>query len=142
MPIKNIELIESEKQFEPADQPLPVALSLSELLDLGLLKSPDRSSILTLEDTANHFGLTDGTNSYPIESGCPILYPKLVQEYWDSNNLLPVTLYNNPLVTYVLLSQIKQSGEISAPLDSLPARKHQWRYKEFCSDLEGVVLDV
>jgi SAM-dependent methyltransferase len=41
-----------------------------------------------------------------------------------------------------LLSQIKQSQDINAPLDSEPALIHQYRFKEFCESLTGLVLDV
>lgn len=144
MKINNIELIESEEKFE-LDQSidLPNILSLSNLLDLQILKSPDSSNILKIDNEKdNNFKLSDGINNYVIRNGCPILYPQLVTGAWNTNSILQFKNYNEPLLKYVLLSQIKQSGEINAPLNSIAARKHQWRYKNFCSDLDGIVLDV
>ena len=86
--------------------------------------------------------LSDGINNYTIQDGSPVLYPKLVSDAWEKNHSLTLKNYNEPLLQYVLLSKLKQSGEINAPFDSVPARKHQWRYKEFCSDLKGLVLDI
>ena len=42
----------------------------------------------------------------------------------------------------MMLSQIKQSGEINAPFDSKPVRKHQHRFQDFCKELSGLVIDV
>lgn len=143
MTIKNIKLIKSDKQFKSS--PLNSSarsMPLSELLELKILKSPDCDKILKHKKGNNSHDLTDGENTYFVENGCPILYPKVITDSWDANKSLPFKEYDNPLLKYILLSQIKQSGEINAPFDSLPARKHQWRYKDFCSNLTGVVLDV
>ena len=55
---------------------------------------------------------------------------------------MPLTNPASALQQYVLLSRIKQSGEINAPLDGEPARKHQFRFKKFCKGLKGLILDV
>jgi len=140
---KNLELIKSDEQVA-LDQPsnLSLSLSLSNLINLQILKSPDNNKLLSMKGNAISGHLSDGINNYTIQDGSPVLYPKLVSDAWEKNHSLTLKNYNEPLLQYVLLSQLKQSGEINAPFDSVPARKHQWRYKEFCSDLKGLVLDI
>lgn len=129
--------IASEQQFIPSENPPSCSLSLSELIDHKLLISPDSRKLLVLVNNI----LTDGDNEYNFQGESPVLYPKIISNAWINGDL-PLNYQDNPLQQYVLLSQIKQSGEINAPLDSIPARKHQWRYREFCQDIEGVVLDI
>lgn len=138
--MNNLTLISDETVFNGA---LTSArpLRLSELLERQVLRSPDNEKVLGITTRSHHQTLFDGVNTYAIREGCPILYPKAVTEHWD-NGALGLKHYNNPLLQYVLLSQIKQSGEINAQLESLPARKHQWRFKQFCAHLKGLVLDV
>jgi len=138
---QNYNLIINEDQFTPA-QPNNNSLSLLELVKRQILSSPDNGNVLTMSGDAMSGELFDGTNTYRIHEGCPVLYPTLITDNWSDDHLLPLMAYEDPLLKYMLLSQIKQSGEINAPLDSIPARKHQWRYKDFCSGLSGIVLDV
>jgi len=140
--MKRHELIKDEKHFEPNGSVKNISLSLNQCLDRQLLISPDsKRELATLPLPASANCLTDGIANYQIISGSPLLYPKEVTTTWQ-NGSLPLTYYASALNQYVMLSQIKQSGEINAPLDSLPARKHQHRYKEFCKELSGLVLDV
>ena len=138
--MKSLELIKDETHFEPNSSVKNLSLSLNQCLDRQLLISPDsKRELASPPKSAN--SLTDGVDNYPIISGCPLLYPKEVTNGWQ-NGSLPMTYHASALNQYVMLSQIKQSGEINAPLDSPPARKHQHRYKEFCKGLSGLVLDV
>lgn len=113
-------------------------LDLDQCLSMGLLRCVDSNKTLY---RLSHDVLSDGTSEYQIADGCPILYPLLVQEAWHDKSL-PLKNFTNPLLKYVLLSQIKQFGEINAPTNSVPYRKHQWRFSEFCKDLSGLVLDI
>jgi SAM-dependent methyltransferase len=133
------QLIKDENQFRPSDTTARSSLSLAECLERKLLISPDTKKRLTASREGD--SLEDEAVSYVIKHGCPVLYPKEVADAWREGVLLlshPAT----PLQQYVLLSQIKQTGEINAPLDSAPARKHQFRFKDFCKGLTGLVLDV
>lgn len=135
---KMYELIKDEMQFE-SQAIAGTTLSLSQCLERRLLISPDTKKELMAIDGKH--AMTDGLREYTIISGCPLLYPSEVTEDWQ-DGALPLINYSSTLNQYVLLSQIKQSGEINAPLDSVPARKHQYRFKEFCKGLSGLVLDV
>lgn len=133
------ELIRDETQFLPSGAAANIALSLAECIDRRLLISPDSKK--ELGKSENEDCLTDGTSSYATTYGCPVLYPKEISDAWQ-NGALPFVTPVTALQQYVLLSQIKQVGEINAPLDSVPARKHQYRFKDFCKQLSGLVLDV
>jgi hypothetical protein len=132
------ELIKDETQFEPVDPVANISISLGQCLDRRLLISPDSKSCLVAKTTDC---LSDGVTDFAMVSGCPVLYPKEITEAWQEGSI-PLTYQASALNQYVLLSQIKQTGEINAPLDSGPARKHQYRFKEFCRGLSGLVLDV
>jgi len=138
--MKSHELIKDETQFEPNGSLKNISISLNQCLNRQLLISPDSKQELAPPPASANY-LTDGIANYPMISGCPLLYPKEVTTFWQ-NGSLPLTYHASALNQYVMLSQIKQSGEINAPLDSPPARKHQHRYKEFCKGLSGLVLDV
>ena len=138
--MKRPELIQDETEFISVDKTqLPRALSLSQCIKRRLLISPDSKKELIL--AKDSLMLKEGSFRYKIKNGCPVLYPVEIVDAWQ-DGVLPTTYPDSPLEQYVLLSQIKQSGEINAPLDSLPARKHQHRFKNFCQNLSGVVLDV
>lgn len=134
--MSNLVLRSSEHTFEDNNESAK-SLTLSECLERNLLVSPDSMSSLVATEVV----LTDGVNRYHFYQDSPILYPKKVSDAWV-NGTIPLENQDDPMLQYVLLSQIKQSGEINAPLDSLPAKKHRWRFHEFCSGLKGVVLDI
>jgi len=134
---KGCELIKDETQFEPTVSTATL-LSLSQCLERRLLISPETKKELKAIEGKD--ALTDGLREYATVSGCPLLNLSEITEACQdaaTSILLP-----SALKQYVLLSQIKQSGEINAPLDSVPTRKHQYRFKEFCKRLSGLVLDV
>lgn len=139
--MKVLNLIRDENQFKPHEHNHAQSLSLSQCLKRRLLISPNNGNELSLVVQDNIEFLSDGRHDYQFLSGSPILYPNEVTSAWQQGTL-PLEYQQNALNQYVLLSQIKQSGEINAPLTSLPARKHQWRYQEFCNNLEGLVLDI
>lgn len=136
--IKKFELIKDETQFESAAA-ASTPISLVQALERRLLISPDTKKELYGVDGLS--ALSDGLSDYSTISGCPVLYPAEITNAWQ-DGALPLVYGGSALKQYVLLSQIKQSGEINAPLDSVPAKKHQHRFKEFCKDLSGLVLDV
>lgn len=115
------------------------AVDLEECLRKELLVAPD--SKRTLFSSGDLVSLFDGHNHYSVVEGCPLLYPREITESWVEHTL-PLAYYGTPLKQYGLLSQLKQRGEINAPLDSQPARKHQHRLWDFCRGLQGLVLDV
>ena len=134
------ELIKDETQFVAQASRKTSPLSLSQCIERRLLISPDTK--LELIESNEGASLTDGVNHYNINYGCPELYPREVVDAWQ-DGMLPMGYPDSALKQYVLLSQIKQSGEINAPLDSVPARKHQHRFKELCKGLSpGLILDV
>lgn len=137
---KRLEFIKDETQFEPLDYAANAhVLSLSQCLERHLLISPDTKKKLVAIDGKGL--LTDGVKDYSNLAGSPVLYPNEITEAWQGG-ALPLAYCTSATKQYVLLSQIKQAGEINAPLDSIPARKHQYRFKEFCKQLSGLVLDV
>ncbi len=135
---KRYKLIKDETQLEPSTT-AAISLSFFQCLDRHLLISPDTKKELVA--IVGKDALTDGQREYIAISGCPLLYPSEITMAWQ-DGALPLTYCSSALNRYVLLSQIKQSGEINAPLDSVPARKHQYRFKEFCKGLSGLALDV
>lgn len=134
------DLIRDENKFK-AKKIFKTPLTLKECLERRLLISPDSKTVLNHLKNETKNVLSDDQNEYVIQSKCPVLYPKEISDSWKQG-VLPLEYSETALQQYILLSQIKQSGEINAPLTSEPARKHQWRYKEFCKNLKGLVLDV
>ena len=132
------ELVKDENQFLPSEVSGVIALTLAECLKRRLLIGPESRKEL-LE--SKNGGLTDEEIVYAVKNDCPILYPKEILEI-SQYGILPLATPTSSLQQYVLLSQIKQSGEINVPLNSEPARKHQFRFKEFCKDLKGLILDI
>ena len=118
---KRHELIKDESQFSPPVTAVSTPISFSQALERRLLISPDTKKELIAIDGAD--ALSDGLSKYSIVSGCPVLYPSEITEAWQEG-ALPLAYCSSALKQYVLLSQIKQAGEINAPLDSVPARKH------------------
>jgi SAM-dependent methyltransferase len=141
--MKNPHLIKDESTFSIKKNNYDHArlVSLNQCLERNILINPERrTSLITIKQEDSQV-LTDGKNEYPILFGSPVLYPSEISLALNEG-ALPLQYYENSLRQYLLLSQIKQRGEINAPLDSLPARKHQYRYKEFCKDLNGLILDI
>jgi SAM-dependent methyltransferase len=136
-----MELIRNEQILVEQRQECSL-LTIPELIDRNILKSPDSSNCLTLALHNGLLALHDEINFYPLHNGCPLLYPKLITDYWTNDLTLKLQYYENPILQYNLLSQIKHSGEINSAQDSVPAMKHRFRFKEFCNDLDGIVLDV
>ena len=140
MKSKTENLIKDERMFLP-DGDCATTLNLDECLEMELLISPDTKSILKPSESEVLNLITDGTNNYSMYESSPVLYPKEISESWVERRL-PLEYNYSALLQYTLLSQIKQYGEINVPLSSDPARKHQWRFKDICKDLNGIVLDV
>lgn len=131
-------LVKDENQFSPPEVSGVIALSLADCLNRRLLISPDTGKELV---ESRRGSLTEGELEYAIKHDCPVLHPKAISDI-SQDGVLPLVTPASALHQYVLLSQIKQLGEINAPLDSGPARKHQFRFKEFCKNLKGLILDI
>lgn len=138
--MKDLNFISCERQFEPRSIQC-VKLSLVDCLERKLIISPDSHSNLKMKMIKDEYYLTDGLLMYCINNESPVLYPRSISERWI-DGALPLAYDYEALHQYVLLSQIKQSGEINAPIQSAPARKHQYRFMNFVSELQGVILDV
>lgn len=113
-------------------------LSLSELVSRSAIRSPDTESLLQMPPGQ---GLVAESESFPVLNGCAILYPARVQQHWIDGSL-PLAAYDDSLLQYCLLSQLKNVGETNASWDSPPARLHHDRLRELTASLEGWVLDV
>ena len=59
-----------------------------------------------------------------------------------SGKYLKLEYYNDPLLQYYLLNQIKNHIIPNAPTDSRPYEKHLYRISSFCKNLKGMVLDI
>ncbi len=106
---------------------------------LPILISPDSGKQLSMVD--NERILSDGIVSYPIYNGLPYLYPHaILQEFIKKR--LELRYYTDPIKQYYLLSQLKQSGEINAPFDSIYSQRHFFRMHNFLKSCTGTVLDV
>jgi ubiquinone/menaquinone biosynthesis C-methylase UbiE len=114
-------------------------LTFSECVSRRLLRSPDSFKELIFSKDQKH--ITDGRFNYSIRNGSPILYPNEITREWV-DGVLPQKNHKSSLLQYVLLSQIKQQGEINAPMDSKPAQLHRYRFQKHCIGLRGRVLDV
>lgn len=135
-----IHLTVDDSQFVASNSNFGSQLTLSDCLAHKLLISPDSRSELRLSQSGK--SLTDGINDFEIKFGCPILYPNRILENWNKSGELPIKIYDDPLTQYVLLSQIKQQGEINAPVNSSAALRHQYRFAKFCEILSGIILDI
>jgi SAM-dependent methyltransferase len=116
-------------------------IDLNECISSEVLISPDTLEPLRIVSAGELLSLSDGSNSYRLTDGCPILYPLRVQQYWEKG-LLPFEYYSDPLLQYCLLSQIKQRGEINAHFTSTSYKRFLWRCREFTRELKGTVLDI
>ena len=132
-------LITDDTLFSPSQRNEVYSLTLGDCLDQQILICPDTKR--KLKERQGDMLLADQTIRYPIKNGSPMLYPKEILDIQQDDGL-PLQLYETPLQQYCLLSQIKQSGEINANLESIAARKHQFRFKSFCDGLKGLILDV
>ena len=133
------EYLKCSKTFQQNDLQSAIRLTLADCLDRRILRSPD--SFKELVFSQNHKQLTDGYLNYDSRKGSPILYPNEITSEWV-DGVLPQKNQSSSLHQYVLLSQIKQKGEINAPADSKPALLHKYRFQQHCRGLSGIILDV
>jgi len=131
--------IKCDKTFQQNELKSATCLTLADCLERGILRSPD--SFKELVFSQNQKQLTDGHLNYDTRNESPILYPNEITSEWV-NGVLPQLHHNSSLLQYVLLSQIKQKGEINAPADSKPALLHKYRFQQHCRGLSGIILDV
>jgi len=115
-------------------------VDLAQLASRSAICSPDTGSSLHL-DTDGGEALLAQSERFPVLNECAILYPARVQAHWV-DGALPVVAYEDPLLQYCLLSQLKNVGETNAPWGAPPAMLHHARLKEVTASLFGWVLDV
>ena len=115
------------------------ALDLNECLALDLFASPDSKKKLSISDDGLYF--SDGEIDYEFSDGSPVLYPRDVYENM-TNGELSLDYYEDSLLQYILMSQIKQRGDINAPLESTASKRHKNRFANFVQDIQGLTLDI
>lgn len=135
-------LVDDENEFEidSAAGCGAACMTLSECLERAILVSPDSQRPLRRAPGPNE-RLTDGIHEYEVSAGSPLLYPLRVSVGWV-NGALPLAYAADSFQQYVLISQIKQRGEINAALGSSAVRKHHYRLRVLCAELSGLLLDV
>lgn len=114
-------------------------LGLNELVSRSAIRSPDTESLLHM-DRGGAWLVAESEN-FPVLEECAILYPARVQAQWVDGSL-PLAGYEDSLLQYCLLSQLKNVGETNASWDSPPARLHHDRLRGLTASLEGWVLDI
>jgi SAM-dependent methyltransferase len=133
------EYIKCNKTIRPNELIKAKRLSFADCLNRGILRSPDSFKELVFSKDQKH--ITDGCFNYDIRNDSPVLYPNEITGEWV-DGVLPQKNHSSSMLQYVLLSQIKQQGEINAPTDSKPARLHRYRFQQHCTGLRGAILDV
>lgn len=133
------EYIKCDKTFQQNELKSATRLTLADCLDRGILRSPDSFKELVFSQKQKQ--LTDGHLNYDTRNESPILYPNEITSEWV-DGILPQKNQSSSLLQYVLLSQIKQQGEINAPANSKPALLHKYRFQQHCRGLSGIILDV
>lgn len=118
-----------------------VALTLGDCLERGILVSPDSGKHLRSETSSGVVCLTDGRISYKLMGTIPVCYPSRITVDWEGGRV-PMRYGHDSLNQYILLSQIKQHAEITAPSNSDAVLKHSFRFRKFCADLVGTILDI
>jgi SAM-dependent methyltransferase len=115
------------------------SITFEECMSMNMLISPDAKKPLSffLEKGI----LTDGLDEYPVNAGIPILHSQKILKVLN-NGPLKLDYYEDSLVQYYLLSQIKHHFAHNAPAASRPYEKHLYRFSKFCENISGLVLDV
>ena len=130
------------------------------IFDPATLVDQDRASMLTLEQAESILAspdgglplqldvvnsqLSDGTHTYPILGEVPILFPQRLNEFLGEESLdIPFARYDDALLQYFLISNIKQShGGVNSPHDSVWYRRHLYRARVLLDGASGMTLDV
>ena len=136
-------------------------LTLKEILTLNILANPEtKKQLLAInvpkantknleQDLGIDWALTCGEFIFPVlfngGGHSPVLYPSKLQKYYDLP--IPLELSREPFFQYFLLGEIKNLSEQSnAPINSVPAKRHRFRYKEFTNSLplanNSILLDI
>ena len=133
-----MKLITDKTEFQEREY-FSKVLDFNKCLELDLFASPDSKKKLFKSD--DDLFLSDGEFNYEFSDGSPILYPRDVSENM-ANGELSLDYYENPLHQYILMSQIKQRGEINAPIESTASKRHKNRFANFVQDIQGLTLDI
>lgn len=106
---------------------------------LPMLVSPEMLRPLVCSQDKTE--LADGSITYPIIEGIPVLYPEIISKAFLGPGL-ELKYYDNSKLQYFMLSQIKQRGEINADSSNTHYQRHLYRMKSFLEGCQGRVLDV
>lgn len=136
-----MKLISDESQFVGPLGSLPPLLSLEECCDLQLLCSPSTQQTLFFDKSSGLLVTVDNLESFPITDGSPLLYPHAIASNFVDGSL-PLRNYRDPLLQYLILSQLKQSHDANAPINSSALKKIHFRLQSYVADLEGITLDI
>lgn len=134
-----LDLIKDEAEFKASQLNHSRKISLQDCLERELLISPDTSKILTLNDDGT--SLKNNDEEFLIQNGCPHLYPAKVSRNLIESKL-PLKYGYDSLCQYVLLSQIKQSVDANASVNSVSAKRLHYRTSVACADMKGIILDI
>ena len=114
-------------------------LGLNDVLKKNILKCPDSYSSLKFD--AKTKSLIAKKNEYKLLGVSPVLYPTDILNQWNKGKI-KLKYGGNALTQYIILSQLRQYGEVMGSRDSIPNLKNRYRYKKFCKSLKGLVLDI
>lgn len=113
---------------------------MREIIGRNVLESPDTRE--PLRSSANGKSLICEHEQFAVlPRRCAVLLPAAFQGALV-NGLLPMVYYDDPLLQYCLLSQIKNRGETNASHDSAPVKLHHQRLRLLTQELKGWVLDI
>ena len=115
------------------------SITFEECMSMNMLLSPDARKPLSFIFEKGI--LTDGLAEYPVNAGIPILHSQKILKALN-NEPLKLDYYEDSLVQYYLLSQIKHHFAHNAPVASRPYEKHLFRFSRFCENIGGLVLDI
>lgn len=114
-------------------------LTINDIVDS--LVSPDTGKRLFLDKGSR---LINDVEEFPIYENVPVLFPKKCHPFLGESGLdLPLKIYGDPFLQYILFSTIKMKSDINnLPSNDLWAQRHYYRAKEFLKNMRGSVLDV
>ena len=133
---------EDQEEFDPSVIRVGGATLLSLAETLPFLASPDTGVPLVMAEDGQ--SLVNGSESFPLLNGLPLLYPRAAHPYLRPNGLvIPYERYDDPLLQYLLISSIKQThGFPNTDHANVWYRRHMHRARLLLRRSKGVVLDI
>lgn len=114
-------------------------LTLLDVLSRNLLVELGGSR--PIKEPSNSQGkLSDGVRRYHLINGSPLLMPQSIEQIvlGERSDDLP----KSSTVQYYQISLLKQQGETNADPRTAAVPRHQYRWRSFCKDLNGLVVDI